>query len=144
MNKKRKGFTLVELIVVMAVLLVLSVLAVLAYSNIQENFRDAARSSDAMAVARSLNTYNSACGAGFKIGINTTDDGFLTTSTATNFSNTIKTDGIVFIYLDDAVGALIEMDLSVYTEPKRWLAAATPNTLFDYITYNDAEVWVAK
>jgi prepilin-type N-terminal cleavage/methylation domain-containing protein len=58
-NKKRKGFTLVELIVVIGILLVLSVLAILALSNISDAARRSANSADANTLARALNTYNS-------------------------------------------------------------------------------------
>lgn len=57
--KRNKGFTLVELISVIALLLVLSVLAVVAYSNITDAARNAAIQSDANTLARAINSFNS-------------------------------------------------------------------------------------
>jgi prepilin-type N-terminal cleavage/methylation domain-containing protein len=60
-SKRGKGFTLVELIVVVAVLLILSVLAVVAYSNITASARQAALRADGSRLAGALNNYNSMC-----------------------------------------------------------------------------------
>ena len=61
LQKKKKGFTLVELIVVVSVLLILAVLAVVAYSNITDSARQAALRSDASTLAGALNNYNAMC-----------------------------------------------------------------------------------
>jgi type IV pilus assembly protein PilA len=58
-NKKKKGFTLVELIVVIGILLVLSVLATVAYNNLAAQAEIAGLRSDAATLARALNVYNS-------------------------------------------------------------------------------------
>ncbi|MCL2665952.1 MAG: type II secretion system GspH family protein [Defluviitaleaceae bacterium] len=63
-KKRNKGFSLVELIVVISIMLVLSVLAVVAFSQIADSARLAAERSDASAVARSLNTFNALANAG--------------------------------------------------------------------------------
>ena len=57
-RKNRKGFTLIELIVVIGILVVLSVLAAVAYGNLTQDSRDAANNADAAVIARSLNTFN--------------------------------------------------------------------------------------
>jgi prepilin-type N-terminal cleavage/methylation domain-containing protein len=58
-NKKNKGFTLVELIVVIAVLLILAVLAVVAFQGITQAAAQAAAQADARSLAQTLNTFNS-------------------------------------------------------------------------------------
>jgi prepilin-type N-terminal cleavage/methylation domain-containing protein len=58
-KKTNKGFTMVELIVVIAVLLILAVIAVVVFSGIIENARRATIISDANTIARNLNTANS-------------------------------------------------------------------------------------
>ena len=57
--KSNKGFTLVELIVVIAILVLLSTLAVNAFSGIMEQARIAQDRQAAAVVASSLNTFNS-------------------------------------------------------------------------------------
>ena len=62
MNKNKKGFTLVELIVVIGILLTLAALGMMALSNIGEQARHAANRSDAEMIARAINTYNALVG----------------------------------------------------------------------------------
>jgi len=57
--KSNKGFTLVELIVVIAILLLLSTLAVNAFSGIMDQARIAQDRQAAAVVASALNTFNS-------------------------------------------------------------------------------------
>ena len=118
MNKKRKGFTLVELIVVMAVLLVLSVLAVMAYSDIQETFRRSARVSDAGAIARSINTYNSACAPGNIIIAHAAVAGVSAGLPA--ITGTAATSFLFPLQLDTTDSDLLDMNLSVTLEGSRW------------------------
>lgn len=58
MNKLRKGFTLVELIVVIGVLAILAVGAVLAFRGVQDNARRASLRDDARRVITILNSIN--------------------------------------------------------------------------------------
>lgn len=57
-NKNKKGFTLVELIVVIAILLIISVLAVVGFGQIIDNARLSATTADANRLAGQLNLYN--------------------------------------------------------------------------------------
>jgi prepilin-type N-terminal cleavage/methylation domain-containing protein len=59
MSKKKKGFTLVELIVVIGILLVLAVLATVGYGNLSDTARRAALRADAVTLTRALNVFNS-------------------------------------------------------------------------------------
>jgi len=63
MNKNRKGFTLVELIVVIAVLALLAVGAVIAFQGIQANARRSVLSADTNALVNALNAYNATASA---------------------------------------------------------------------------------
>lgn len=58
LNKNQKGFTLIELIVVIAILLLISVLAVVGFGNIIDNARDAALRADAGRLAGQVNNFN--------------------------------------------------------------------------------------
>lgn len=55
-NKKMKGFTLVELLVVVAIIAILSVIGLTIFSTAQANARDARRKSDVDAIAAALET----------------------------------------------------------------------------------------
>ena len=63
MNKNRKGFTLVELIVVIAVLALLAVGAVIAFQGIQANARRSILSADTNALVSALNAANATSSA---------------------------------------------------------------------------------
>jgi len=56
--KPSKGFTLVELIVVVAIILIIAVLVVAAIGGIMDTARESALESDANAIARQFNLYN--------------------------------------------------------------------------------------
>ncbi len=57
--KKDKGFTLIEIIIVVAVLAILTAIAVPIYSGVQENAEIAVAKSEASNLANQLNLYNS-------------------------------------------------------------------------------------
>jgi len=59
MNKQNKGFTLAEIITVVALLAVLSVVGVVIFNNLQEQVRRTVARSDAATMARQFNTVNS-------------------------------------------------------------------------------------
>jgi prepilin-type N-terminal cleavage/methylation domain-containing protein len=62
MKKANKGFTLAEIITVVALLAILSVIGVVIFTNLQEQVRQAIVRSDAATLARQLNTANSVVG----------------------------------------------------------------------------------
>lgn len=53
----RKGFTIVELLIVIVLIGILASIALLAYGNIQQRARDAQRKSDLASIAKSLQHY---------------------------------------------------------------------------------------
>jgi prepilin-type N-terminal cleavage/methylation domain-containing protein len=115
-NKKRKGFSLVELIVVISIMLVLSVLAVVAFTNISDSAREAAERADANAVARSLNTFNT-------LAIADTNKYITVTAIPTADGNTYvivhtTTTGVMPITLSVTVA-----DAARMTEVNKWLVA---------------------
>ena len=66
-NKNKKGFTLIELIVVIAILLLISVLAVVGFGNIIDNARDSAMRADAARLAGQVNNFNTFAATGNRI-----------------------------------------------------------------------------
>ena len=56
--KKRNGFTLVEMVIVIGVLAILSTGAVVAFTNVQGNARRTTLQSDANALAAAINNFN--------------------------------------------------------------------------------------
>ena len=57
-KKRNKGFTLIELIVVIGILLILSAIAVVSFGNIMESARKATRHADATVLMHTLNRFN--------------------------------------------------------------------------------------
>ena len=58
-RKKNKGFTLVELMVVLTILLILSTLAVVTFGGVMDSARESAQMADAGILVRQINTFNS-------------------------------------------------------------------------------------
>lgn len=85
--QKQKGFTIVELLIVIVVIAILAAISIVAYNGIQERARDSQRVQDVKTIAKALEMYyldnntfpSSACtlGTGCKIngGWSTTSDG---------------------------------------------------------------------
>jgi len=70
---RNKGFTIVELLIVIVVIGILSSISVVSYNGVQANARDTARKSDVTAIAKALQLYGgrygpmtvgSGCGSG--------------------------------------------------------------------------------
>lgn len=64
MPKSSKGFTLVELLVVVSIISILSVIGIIVYNNVQKNARDARRKSDIDAIVKAMETHFGECEAG--------------------------------------------------------------------------------
>mgnify|MGYP000845426133 CR=1 FL=1 len=71
---KARGFTIVELLIVIVVIAVLAAISIVAYNGVQQNARDSQRKSDLAAIAKAIKLYaidntnyvgsGSGCGAG--------------------------------------------------------------------------------
>ena len=56
-NKKQKGFTFIEVIVVVAILAILATIITVAYSDVQARGRDVERENDVLTISEALETY---------------------------------------------------------------------------------------
>lgn len=64
LSVNKKGFTLVELLVVISIIAILSIIGLTVFTGVQKNARDARRQSDVDAIAKALETtYNNATAA---------------------------------------------------------------------------------
>lgn len=57
LKKQQKGFTLLELLIVMVILAILSGLGLMAFGTIQQKSRDSKRKQDLISISKSLETY---------------------------------------------------------------------------------------
>lgn len=55
--RKRAGFTLVELLIVIVIIAILAAISIVAYRGMQERARDAMRHSDISAITKALQMY---------------------------------------------------------------------------------------
>lgn len=55
--QKQKGFTIVELLIVIVVIAILAAISIVAYTGVQENARNTQRAADAKTVADAINAY---------------------------------------------------------------------------------------
>jgi prepilin-type N-terminal cleavage/methylation domain-containing protein len=126
-----KGFTLVELIVVMAVLMILSVTAVVSLSNITASARSAGLKSDAATVVRQLNVYNALVPVSNRIldkknGALDLPAAYDRTKSQIDFN-----DGVLTLTVISTAAANGEenLDYSVTLEPIRW------GEVLEWVTY---------
>ena len=61
--KSQKGFTIVELLIVIVVIAILAAISIVAYTGVQENARNTQRLSNAQTVIDAANAYNAENGA---------------------------------------------------------------------------------
>lgn len=57
MNKESKGFTIVELLIVIVVIGILAAISIIAYNNVQQKARDSQRAQDIKTIAKALEMY---------------------------------------------------------------------------------------
>lgn len=119
-NKNRKGFTLVELVVVIAILAVLSVGAITGYSNVRDGADEAVAKANASVIVNSLNTFNTLAHT----------DNQITTTTAATYAK------LTSLVLDTDDGDLVSMDLSISATNTEYTAAIA------YVDYTSR--WVVK
>jgi len=56
--KKNRGFTIVELLIVIVVIAILAAISIVSYNGIQQRARDTSRKNDVAAIAKALHLYN--------------------------------------------------------------------------------------
>ncbi len=61
--KSQKGFTIVELLIVIVVIAILAAISIVAYTGVQENARNTQRAANAKAVIDAANAYNAENGS---------------------------------------------------------------------------------
>ena len=59
LQTKQKGFTIVELLIVIVVIAILAAISIVAFTGIQQRGRDSERASDVSNLAKALNAYTS-------------------------------------------------------------------------------------
>lgn len=64
-NSKKRGFTIVELLIVIVVIGILAAISLVAYSGLQQRSRDAARLQDAKSIEKAIQLYRTQIGALF-------------------------------------------------------------------------------
>lgn len=113
MIKKPKGFTLVELLVVIAVIAILAVIGLTVFSGVQKGSRDAKRKADVQAIASALETkrdmvagtYSAVAGADFSSGALPLDPINTGTSVYTTTLSTDSKNYCVCALLENTAGA---------------------------------------
>ena len=139
--KSKKGFTLVELIVVIGILLVLTVLAAVAFSGLSAQAQQAARRSDARTVAQSLNIYNSL--------VANNADRIQALPPAAHAGRVVANTGTFNLEVQVAPAAadgiirpgIIDMDVSVIVSPARYLEITTVHATEPHIIFQGGR-WI--
>ncbi|MCL2049256.1 MAG: prepilin-type N-terminal cleavage/methylation domain-containing protein [Defluviitaleaceae bacterium] len=119
--KTKKGFTLVEIMIVVAIIALLSVGATMAYRGITLNSRRAVLVADATKLAAALNGYNASVQATAKI---PTDANVPTLKTDTFFSEAVIQEFIAF-----AIGASTTLEFYPKPTGNTMALAATADTI---------------
>ncbi len=129
-NKKRKGFSLIELIVVIGILAVLTVVAVANYGNLTTQARNASLHADATIISRSLNIYNA---------MSPSD---ITTLAADGSDASAGSIPLVLSAAD--IGITGGLDMSVQISQTRLVELLGTGSGGPWLTYAAATGWVAK
>ena len=80
--QKQKGFTIVEMIVVVVIIGILAAITIVSYTSVQQKSRDATRTSDITEVQKALEKYRAANGMYPSVGADNTPYALTTLSTA--------------------------------------------------------------
>lgn len=135
MKKTIRGFTIVELLIVIVVIAILAAITIVAYNGIQQRARDSQRKSDLSNIAKALNLYNvdhgdyvetsSGCGA------NGDGQAWMNYSNGSSYPNSITGCLINGKYLSRELN-----------DPKsstlKYCASGAPDSCFDYMKYSCA------
>lgn len=92
---KQRGFTIVELLVVIVVIAILATISVVAYSGIQHRARDAQRLHDMNTIAKALEIYKLQTGEYPVANDNSTFGWEISSVNPDNFLNDLKTSGVM-------------------------------------------------
>lgn len=98
-----RGFTIIELLVVIVVIGVLAAIVIVAYNGVQNNANDSRRLSDAQAIAKALFLYNEQTGSYPPPGTNTTSGWQSSAVNPSQFISQLKTAGLLNIVPVDPV-----------------------------------------
>jgi type II secretion system protein G len=92
--KKRSGFTIVELLIVIVIIGILAAITIVAYNGIQQRARDSARTSDIAGVQKALELYRADNGVYPSVGSDNSGYNLSTLSTALvpKYINSIPND----------------------------------------------------
>jgi len=93
-NWRQKGFTIVELLIVIVIIGILAAITIVAYNNIQQRARDSARTSDIAGIQKALELYRADSGEYPSVGTDNVGYNLSTLSTALvpKYINSIPND----------------------------------------------------
>ena len=135
MFKKNGGFTLVELIVVIAILAILAGVAIPAYSGYITKAKDAAVITELDAIQTAAQAANATAGAVTKISIATTGVVTVTTDPATRATNFAKDFKLFYSNSTEASGTITITDFAAIVEGSSYEGKT--------VEWDDGE-WIAK